>query len=75
VRAVVEFQVLIRSSSTNRLHGIGAHMFARPLIEGEQVDFEGATWNVLQVHLDRTPKVAILELQVSAEQALSKTNT
>jgi hypothetical protein len=60
----VEFQVLIRSSSTNRLHGIGTHTFAQPLIKGEKVTFQGATWIVRRVHMDRTPKVAILELQV-----------
>jgi len=28
------------------------------------VDFQGATWKVIRVHLERTPKVAVLELQV-----------
>jgi hypothetical protein len=64
VRAVVEFEVLIRSSSTNKLHGIGVHTFARLLVQGEQVNFQGATWKVVQVHMDRAPKVAVLELQV-----------
>jgi hypothetical protein len=64
VRAVVEFEVLIRSSSTNKLHGIGVHTFARPLVQGEQVNFEGAIWKVVRVDMDRAPKVAVLELQV-----------
>jgi hypothetical protein len=66
VRAVVEFQVLIRSRRSDRLHGIGTHTFYQPLIKGEKVDFQGATWKVIRVHLERTPKVAVLELQVSS---------
>jgi hypothetical protein len=62
-----EFDVLIRSRRASGLHGIGVHVFAAPLIEGGQVDFEGATWRVVQVHMDRAPKVAVLELEVSAE--------
>jgi hypothetical protein len=64
VRPVVEFEVLIRSSSTNKLHGVGVHTFARLLVEGEQVNFQGATWKVVRVHADRSPKVVVLELQV-----------
>jgi len=61
---VAEYQVLIRSRKTDRLHGIGAHTFAHSLVEGEEVEFQGATWIVVSVHVDRTPKVASLELQV-----------
>jgi hypothetical protein len=39
-------------------------MFARPLVEGEQVNFQGATWKVIRVHPDRAPNVVVLELQV-----------
>jgi hypothetical protein len=38
------------------------------LIEGRQVDFEGTTWKVVRVDLERTPNVAVLELQVSTDQ-------
>jgi hypothetical protein len=65
VGAVVEFQVFIRSRTTDRLHGIGTHTFLQPLIKGETVDFQGETWKVLRVHLERTPKVAVLELHVA----------
>jgi len=61
---VVEFDVLIRSSSTNKLHGIGVHTFDRLLVEGEQSNFQGATWKVIRVHPDRSPKVVVLDLQV-----------
>jgi hypothetical protein len=40
------------------------HTFARLLVEGEQVNFQGATWKVVRVHADRSPKVVVLELQV-----------
>jgi len=60
--------VLIRSRTTSGLHGIGTHLFARPLIEGQRVDFEGETWMVVQVQVDRTPNVAVLELEVSASE-------
>jgi hypothetical protein len=66
-----EFDVLIRSRRTSGLHGIGVHVFDQPPIEGRQVDFEGTTWRVVRVHLDRTPKVVVLELEVSAEQGKS----
>ncbi len=61
---MAEYQVLIRSRNTDRLHRIGAHTFAHPLVEDEEVEFQGATWIVVSVHMDRTPKVAILDLQV-----------
>jgi hypothetical protein len=64
VPPVVEFEILVRSGSTNKLHGIGLHTFDRPLVQGEQVNFEGAIWKVVRVHMDRAPKVAVLELQV-----------
>jgi hypothetical protein len=66
--ALHEFDLLIRSRRTSGLHGIGVHVFARPLIEGRLVEFEGTTWNVVRVDLDRTPKVAVLELEVSTDQ-------
>jgi hypothetical protein len=63
-----EYDILIRSRRTSSVHGIGAHLFQRPLVEGRQVDFEGAVWKVVQVQVDRTPKVAVLELEVSTDQ-------
>jgi hypothetical protein len=68
---VHEFDVLIRSRRTSGLHGIGVHVFAQPPIEGRQVEFEGTTWKVVRVHVDRTPKVAVIELEVSADQRKS----
>jgi hypothetical protein len=63
-----EYDVLIRSRRTNSLHGIGTHPFAQPLTEGELVDFEGARWKVVGIQADRSPKVAVLELELSASQ-------